>query len=302
MTYSAGAVFNAGDSFPSVGIIGGGRLGSTLAMAISKIHRLEWVIVHSESGMEKLAGILPPEIPLLNDMDFITVPPQIIILVVPDNAIEHAAQQISSHFGETLAGVMIVHCSGALGLDSLMECAMFGANCAALHPFQTFTGETDTILRGISWGVECLPDDEPLITSFISGLGGMPVLLTEETRAQKALYHAAAVASSNFIVTVIDHARTLALQAGIEPEMFLPQIIMTTVENCMNSLDGSSLPLTGPIARADISTVEQHIHSLAHDANAQAIYKALSTATALTAAQHGLITDEQKRSFETGLE
>ncbi len=302
MTYSSGGVFNAADSFPTVGIVGGGRLGSTLAMAIAKLHRLEWVIVHSETSMENLSRKISSEIPLLTDFDFIPHPPKLIIITVPDGSIEHLANQIANHFGESLAGTLIVHCSGALGLEPLTECVMYGGSCAAIHPFQTFTGETDTILRGIAWGMECMPDDEPLLSSVIMGLGGMPMLLNEETRNNKSLYHAAAVASSNFLVTVIDYARTLALQAGIEPEVFLPQIIMTTVENCLNTLDGTQLPLTGPIARGDTDTVEKHIQTLAYDNNLQTIYKALSTATAITACTHGFITEEQAEELKSKLE
>lgn len=299
MAYTSGGVFDADDSFPTVGIIGGGRLGSTLAMALSKLRRLEWIIVRSEARMEKLSHTIPPDIPLLTDFDFIPQPPKLIFITVPDNAIEQVSADVAHHFGESLAGTIIVHCSGALGVEPLMECAMFGASCAAIHPFQTFTGETDTVLRGCAWGMESMPDNEEILSSVIMALGGMPIVLSEETRANKALYHAAAVAASNFMVTVIDHARTLAIQAGIEPEVFLPNIIMTTVENCINSLDGGTLPLTGPIARADMETVEKHIAVLAQEKNTQAIYKALSTATAITASNHGFITEEQEKELKS---
>lgn len=297
MHYAGGGVFDAADTFPTVGIVGGGKLGTTLAMALAKMQKLEWMLVRSATRLETLASIVSSEVPLLQELDYIPHPPQLIILAVPDSAIETVAADIAAHFGSSLAGCTVVHCSGAYSIEPLTECMMNGALCAAVHPFQTFTGETDTVLRGIAWGIDCMNDSEDFLSGCIMALGGTPIILSEHTRQHKAQYHAAAVAASNFLVAAITHAKALAYHAGIEPEVFLPPIILTAVENCLNTLDAETTPLTGPISRGDAETVSRHLIALDDDKEIRLSYTYFSNATATIAYSYDMISREQYDSL-----
>lgn len=300
--YAGGGVFGSADTVPTVGIIGGGKLGTTLAMATAKMHKLEWMLIRSGARLEQLTSILPTEIPLLQELDYIPHPPQLLILAVPDSAIETVSADVAAHFGASLAGCTIVHCSGAYSIEPLTECMMNGAICAAIHPFQTFTGETDTVLRDIAWGIDCMSDSEDLLSAFVMALGGNPIILSDYTRQHKAQYHAAAVAASNFLVAAITHAKSLANQAGIEPELFLPPIILTAVENCLNTLDADIPPLTGPISRGDTHTVSHHIDALADTTDIQTSYKYFSNATATIAYSYAMISQQQHDSLRAILD
>ena len=64
---------------------------------------------------------------------------------------------------------------------------------------------------------------------------------------------------SNYLNTLAALGRSIAKSAGIDPELFIPPIMKTTLENNFVSDD---IPLTGPIARADIETLVSHLEAL----------------------------------------
>jgi predicted short-subunit dehydrogenase-like oxidoreductase (DUF2520 family) len=71
--------------------------------------------------------------------------------------------------------------------------------------------------------------------------------------ADRPLYHAAATAASNFLVTVEDMAERLAERVGLDRSALVP-LVRATVDNWAAS---GTRALTGPIARGDEQTVER---------------------------------------------
>jgi predicted short-subunit dehydrogenase-like oxidoreductase (DUF2520 family) len=76
-----------------------------------------------------------------------------------------------------------------------------------------------------------------------------PVRIGSEDRAT---YHAAASAASNFLITIQAAAEQLAASAGLPTEALVP-LVRATVDN-WEAL-GSRGALTGPVARGDVETV-----------------------------------------------
>jgi predicted short-subunit dehydrogenase-like oxidoreductase (DUF2520 family) len=70
----------------------------------------------------------------------------------------------------------------------------------------------------------------------------------------RALYHAAASAASNFLITVEGMAERLALRVGLDRGALAP-LVRATVDNW--SAIGARAALTGPIARGDDDTVRR---------------------------------------------
>jgi predicted short-subunit dehydrogenase-like oxidoreductase (DUF2520 family) len=68
----------------------------------------------------------------------------------------------------------------------------------------------------------------------------------------RALYHAAASAASNFLVTVEGLAERLAAQVGLDRAALTP-LVLATVGNWATA--GARGALTGPVARGDEETV-----------------------------------------------
>jgi predicted short-subunit dehydrogenase-like oxidoreductase (DUF2520 family) len=81
------------------------------------------------------------------------------------------------------------------------------------------------------------------------------------------LYHAGAVIAANYMVALADAARALLVAAGVSPDQALPALI-PLMSSVVQNLSQLGLPgaLTGPVARGDVSSVEQHLRILAQRA------------------------------------
>lgn len=283
------SISTSSHTLPSIGIIGAGKLGSALSIAFGK--QLQWIVCHTVIQAEELRNSFP-DIPIYTSIGQITSTCDVVFLTVPDGRIKETAENFSITLGDTFHGKMIVHCSGALGLDELNSCRELGIKTIASHPYQTFTGKDSTALKGIAWGIECEKEDEDSINGLVTSLGGIPVILSAATKANKAVYHASAVVASNFVTTLVEVAREFAAKAGIN-DVFLAPIIRRAVENSLEALHlDAPLPLTGPIARADITTLELHRKALANTPLWE-LYSILSRATAITAFRNDIITAEE---------
>ncbi|MFP4527429.1 MAG: Rossmann-like and DUF2520 domain-containing protein [Candidatus Kapaibacterium sp.] len=274
----------------SIGLVGPGNVGSSLAEALSARGLLRWAVARSEGSLANLSGRIAPDIPIYRDISRIPEPAPVIALSVADRAIPVADREIAARFGDRLREIYIFHCSGSLTAGELAECQRLGGRCASLHPYQTFWHSEAATLSGISWGVDCSEADFAHFRKIIRHLGGHAIKLGERTITRKTLYHASAVAASNFMTTIIQLAKEMADMAGINSAEFQPPIIETTAANNLESLaDPDKFPLTGPVARGDIDTLRAHIESMAGHGEILGAYCHLSMATAGLALKNKLI-------------
>ena len=84
--------------------------------------------------------------------------------------------------------------------------------------------------------------------------------------ASKAVYHAAGVFGSNYVVALLGVARRLLKQAGVPPAVAEPALLSLlrgAVDNIASS--GIERALTGPVARADTETIKRHVAALKGD-------------------------------------
>jgi len=125
--------------------------------------------------------------------------------------------------------------------------------------------------------------------------GTMLTISTEH----KALYHAAACVTCNYLVTLLDAGLKLMEAAGIEKQKgmrALMPLIISTVHNVEAS--GPTSALTGPIARGDINTVTSHLEAIDKwIPQIKAVYKALGAETVSIAFQKGTIGENCQEEF-----
>ena len=161
----------------------------------------------------------------------------VVLLCVPDREISRAAQVIAR-------GPVLGHVSASASLDLLAPHERF-----ALHPLLSVVGE-GTNFSGAACAVEGSTDHALAIARELAArLGMMPRTIRAEDRA---LYHAAASAASNFLMTLEGMAERLAGEVGLEREALAP-LVRASVDNWVTL--GASAALTGPIARGDEETV-----------------------------------------------
>ena len=185
--------------------------------------------------------------------------PELVLLCVPDGAIAEVAASIEP-------GPWVAHVSGATPLTALAP----HERRFSMHPLQTFTRERGAEQLDGAWAAVTGETEAAIVTGkwLAETLGLRPFELADSARP---LYHAGAVFASNYLVTLQRAASLLFESAGAPPEALEP-LMRRTIEN--------GFELTGPIARGDWGTVDEHraaIHE--HRAELDELYETLAGAT-----------------------
>jgi predicted short-subunit dehydrogenase-like oxidoreductase (DUF2520 family) len=170
----------------------------------------------------------------------------LVIVATPDAAIDEAATRLAP---SVRADALVIHLSGARGLDALRSVP---ARTGSLHPLQTFP-TTDAGADRLA-GAWCAIAGDPQVGDLAALLGLHAV---EVDDADRVRYHAAACIASNHLVALLDQVRRIA---PIPLAAFFP-LVQATVENVAER--GPAAALTGPVARGDAETVRAHLDALA---------------------------------------
>jgi predicted short-subunit dehydrogenase-like oxidoreductase (DUF2520 family) len=180
-------------------------------------------------------------------------PATVVLLCVPDREIPDAVSAARER------AEFVGHTSGATPIEE--SGVDFG-----VHPLRAFVGtEGADAFRGIGCAVAgSTPHALAVAQEIVAAIGGDPFVVTDE---QRAGYHASASIASNYLVTLMAAAETLAAASGFPAEDFrrhLAPLVRGTVENW--AAVGPADALTGPIARGDERTVERQRSAVAADA------------------------------------
>lgn len=253
----------------AVGVIGAGRLGLSLALALARAGHV--VRVHGRRPkpvpppLTLTTGALPA---WLREMD-------LLLVAVPDDAISEVATALAAQ-RRTKAGQVVLHLSGALDKGALQPLAASGAVLGSLHPLQTLSDPAlaPQLLKGAVATVEGEPRAVEVASGLARDVGLVAVPIPGD---QKPGYHAAAVFASNFLVALAGVAQRLFVSAGL-PEAVARTALTALMAGALENLRtaGPAGALTGPVARGDVDTIRAHLHALqAADAE---LYRALSRA------------------------
>ncbi|NOK60695.1 MAG: hypothetical protein GFH27_549297n296 [Chloroflexi bacterium AL-W] len=280
----------ADEQRPRVGIIGAGRVGSSLGYALHT-HGYKIAAVwsrNSDHAHELATDIHAP---------VVTTPPNVLVLAdvtllaLADDTIRPFAADMATHLlGHHGA---VVHLSGAQDAAVLAPLAAVGMQTGALHPLQTFAHKRAPILSGTAFAVEA---DEPLHTILRTLVTDLDGILLDIPSASRALYHAAGAFTANYTVALMAQAVALLEQCGISKETGL-QALLPLLRGTVDSLNETGLPnaLTGPIARGDSGTVQRHLTALTtHAPQHLALYHLLGEATLQLAVERGLTEQQQQ--------
>lgn len=273
------------------GVIGTGKLGSTLIKLFSSQNNLGWLVARSDLSYQK-ATKLCSNSRIYRSIDDIDIKSDCIFICTDDKNLLFAINQLAVNPGIIHEEIIFIHCAGSLSTDAFSPIVAKGATVAACHPYQTFYSESIDAFDHIPWGIECDDDTYPFVDFIIRSMNGIPFRLNNFTLHHKSLYHLSAVASSNLMTAAIQLAKQISETAGIDPTLFLPSILKTTLQNNIDTLSGKDFPLTGPIARGDIEVVHQHMNKLLSKPDLRQSYIAMSIATAKLALSNGLIDEK----------
>jgi predicted short-subunit dehydrogenase-like oxidoreductase (DUF2520 family) len=240
-----------------IGFIGAGTVGTALAVRLAERgYSILAVTSRSPSSAEKLA-VKVPGCRAVKDGQEVASLAELIFITTPDDAIAPVVNAV--HWREEQS---VVHCDGAASTDILEGARLVGALVGGFHPLQTFANLEEAIknLPGSTFAIEAEGPLYRVLSKMAEDLGGRSIRLGG---ADKVLYHAAAVMTSNYTVTLLKMAMDLWQTFGISPaeaKIALLPLLQGTVNNIAKI--GFPHCLTGPIARGDMGTLRRHLIAL----------------------------------------
>jgi predicted short-subunit dehydrogenase-like oxidoreductase (DUF2520 family) len=252
-----------------VGIIGAGRVGSALALALAeKGHRIRAIASRRDNTARALARrILGAEATSASE---VAAHCDLVFLTLPDNAVASVAAELPWR-----AGQAVVHTSGGLDLSVLQPAAARDALTGGFHPLRAFAaGDSGSNpFAGITCGIAGGPALSAQLAAIAGDLGARALRIDG---ADRTLYHAAAVFASGFSIALLVAARRAWALAGLpeaEARAALAPLLAGAAANA------SALPLeralSGPIARGEPDAIARHLERLGRTPELADLYRAL---------------------------
>jgi predicted short-subunit dehydrogenase-like oxidoreductase (DUF2520 family) len=263
---------------PGIGIVGAGRAGSALALALAGAG---WppVAVSSRDGERRRAiGALLPGVSIVAEARDVVRATDLVLLAVPDDVIEVAARGLDAPVGSIVAHLSGVHPAGVL-----RGCVPAGVAIGAFHPLVAFADirRASEALAGAWIAIDGDPVAIEALRDVAVALGARAVVLDgDETRAAtaKAAHHAAAVLAAGGFVALLDVIVELGRVAGLDASDALAMYGSLIPQGLANAAAvGLDDALTGPIVRGDVGTLRAHLDAIdAHAPDARRVYLALA--------------------------
>ncbi|MDP6142491.1 MAG: DUF2520 domain-containing protein [Dehalococcoidales bacterium] len=240
-----------------IGFIGAGTVATALAVGLhSKGYSIVAVSSRSQTSATNLVQMVNGYYAVSHNQD-VADAADLVFIATPDDAITSVATQVQWRPGHS-----VVHCSGADSTAILLSARKSGAHIGVFHPLQTFADlrEATKNIPGTTFALEA---EEPLLgtlKALATALGGHWIELEAKDRV---LYHAAAVFTCNYLITLIKLATDLWQTFAIPPEP-ATQSLLPLIRGTINNIDTLGIPgcLTGPIARGDTGTIKKHLSAL----------------------------------------
>lgn len=285
----------------AVGVVSAGRVGSVLGAALARAGHTVVAASGISADSVRRAEELLPGVPLLPP-DEVVRRSDLIILALPDDALAGTVKGLVAT--ETLIpGKILVHTSGAHGVDVLRPAAERDVLCLALHPAMTFTGRAEDLERlGTACVAVTAPADEQQAASVGSALavemGAEPIVIPE---AARPLYHAALTHGANHLMTLVTDCVELLRSADIDnADRLIAPLLSAALDNALRRGDKA---LTGPVARGDAGTVDTHLRVLGERApEVLPSYATLARRTATRAARSGLLRADAVADIDAALD
>lgn len=243
-----------------ISIIGVGRLGGALAIALSKKgFQIENLVLRKKKNLQKTIGFIEPKPKILFAEDLPEISSDAIFITTQDAEIETAAKILA---GNLKGKPFVFHTSGSLSSEILKDLKKIGCKTGSIHPLVSIS---DSVLgaehfKGAYFCVEGEAEAVKAAKKMVKKLGGKVFFI--ETK-YKTLYHASAVTACGHLVALVDVAVEMLTKCGLneeEAQKILLPLIQSAVENLNFQFPAEAL--TGTFARADEETFEKHLEIL----------------------------------------
>jgi predicted short-subunit dehydrogenase-like oxidoreductase (DUF2520 family) len=286
----------------TVAIIGAGRVGSAVGLLLKRAgYAVAAVAARSPASAEK-ASVFIGEGDPATDVVKAASQADIVFITTPDGAIKNTCDRIASG-GGLKAGALVVHMSGAHSLDLLDAARTAGAHRVVLHPLQSIASREQGIqnLPGSYFRIETDPEAHAIAREIVTALGGIELVMLKWSpdKDSAALYHAGAVAVSNYFVALVHYGLKFYQALGAETNEAL-KAVLPLIHGTLHNIETLGIPdaLTGPIMRGDVQTVRDHLQAMQkRTPELVSLYRELARQTVSVARDQGSIDQEMAEEF-----
>jgi predicted short-subunit dehydrogenase-like oxidoreductase (DUF2520 family) len=261
---------------PSIAIVGPGRLGSALALALRRAgYTISEIVSRSSITSKRKARQLGRKVDAhASTTDRAILDADLVWFCVPDREIAAASWQLAN--AVVWNKKTVFHSSGALASDELNALRRRGAGVASVHPLMTFVSGSIPSLTGVPFAIEGDKAAVLVARRIVRDLSGEAFTIRKQ---HKAAYHAWGAFTSPLLVALLVTAEELARRAGlsaVEARKKMLPIIRQTITN-YEAL-GPAGAFSGPIVRGDAEIVRKHLEVLRKVPEANKLYLTLARA------------------------
>lgn len=257
----------------SIAIIGPGKLGTALALALrGGGYRIAEVVTRDGSKNSKAAESFARKLGAhFSSLSSVKLAADVAWICVPDDAIAAVARQLAKR--KEWREKIVLHSSGALSSEELRWLKQRGAAIGSAHPMMTFADHAPVEWKGIPFAIE----GDPAAVTFAGDVARKLELdvFTISARS-KPLYHAVGSFASPIFVGLLSTAERVARAAGVSkpPREIMGRILQRTVDHYLKG--GTVAAFSGPMQRGDLATVRSHLENLRRVPGALEIYTLLA--------------------------
>lgn len=261
---------------PPLNLIGGGRVGQTLArlwhlqntFAVQDV--LTTSLASAQSAVDFVgAGKAVTHMHAMRNTE-------VWMLAVPDAQVATVARSMAAQL-QHMPPAIVFHCSGALDASALEPLATLGWKVASAHCILSFASAA-TALDQFP-GTPCaLEGDAAACATLHTAFTAIGARCFPIHSQDKVLYHAAAVFATNFLPVLQALAEDAWKATGV-PEVLLPSLRSSLLANAVANIQrlGPAGALTGPAARGDVAAIARQAQAVTQwDPQAGTAYEALS--------------------------
>ena len=275
-----------------IGFIGAGRVGGSLAVAISQAgHPVVAVASRTPASAERFAARIEG-CAAHTDFQSAVDSSDMVFITTSDDAISQVASSVRWREGQGVA-----HSSGAASLDVLESAARQGAAPGAFHPLQAFSSVENGVrsIPGITFGIEGCAHMREYLGTLAKDIRGNPVFLNSR---DKPLYHLSGVMMGNLLTCLVGISAEVWEHFGYSRDDGVRALI-PMMRAVSYNVETSGIPaaVAGPYPRGDLGTARKHMDALtSQHPDLLPLYRELALAGLHLAVEQGL-PEETEREF-----
>ena len=281
----------------TVAVIGAGRLGGALGRLLALAgYRVVAVTARTRRSANAAARFIGCGA-ATTDVVKAAAGAGTVLIATPDQTIRAVCERIARGSGFR-RGALVVHASGAQSRDLLDAARAAGALRGVIHPLQSVPTRKQGVANvpGSFFRIEADRGALRRVRALVRALGGRELALSRwrSDAESAALYHAGAVAASNYLVTLLDFGARHLQALGADRKEAL-RALLPLARGTLANLERLGIPgaLTGPIARGDVQTIAGHVAAVRQRApELLELYRLLALQTLPLAKEQGGLTPQ----------